>query len=146
MLRGSRGNAQYSAAALIDCNDRQAAIGDVGIAAAVRAMQRGLKRINPFDTYRHLRNELREQHVALQINRGIDVVRDLSSAMTDASPCLERRGGHPQRARLRVLLARLPESHVMTTTWVPTDHLFEHQILLVTPVVQTAHGRRVVGT
>ena len=67
-------------------------------------------------------------------------MRHLSSGMTKADSLIERNGAKPNFP-LVIQLVPVPESHMVSLTWVVANGLLEGKVLLATKEFERAHRR-----
>ena len=79
--------------------------------------------------------------VALAIDVGRNVVRDLAGRVAQADVLVERRRADARAAAMLVELLRAPEAHVMAAPRIAADRLLERQVFLPPEEVEVAHGR-----
>ena len=84
---------------------------------------------------------LADELVALRVDVGGNVVRDLDRVLLEADSRVVGRRSHPQRPPERVDLVGPPETHVVPLPRVAADGLLEGEILLAAPEQKRAHRR-----
>ena len=86
-------------------------------------------------------DKIRDQQVALGVDIGRDVMRDLAGVVADAGAAIEGRRPEPDRAPGLAALQRLPEAHVVAAVGAVPDRLLEGKVLLASVVEERADRR-----
>jgi hypothetical protein len=89
--------------------------------------------------------EITEKMIALGIDVGRDVVRDLAGGVTYADSLVVRCRADPDWATVGVWHLRAPEPHVVAAARVVADWLLEGKVFLAAEQVEPADGCFVVG-
>ena len=126
-------------------DDRQPSIGAPGITAAVAPFALRVEAVLPFDRPHHASIlQFACDVVALRIDIGTDVMRDLSGGVAEPHPFVERRRTEPGAPSVIQRVAT-PEADMVPVARATADRLFECQILLAAEQEQVAHRRFVIG-
>ena len=129
-----------------DDADRELAVGEVAVAAAVPAPERlaGARhrdtraRADPLRPARH-------QRIAVGVDVGRDVVRDLAGAVREADAAVERRRADPERAAVHALRSPSARSARGGAASRSRRLLLERDVLLAAEQEEVAHRRGRIG-
>ena len=83
-------------------------------------------------------SQIGEELVALIIDIGRNVMRDLARGVAQADLLIIGAGAHPDGPAVGIDLLRLPEAHVMALARIVSDRLLKGQILLAAEQIQVA--------